>query len=117
MVPSPFGDGKLWALPGIRDLDSPVLGLLQETLRATSDRNPNFAGWIDQSLGQVLPPGIDRPVQALAKGDIPGAITKAALAPLGTVGTIAGDLASNRTWMGTPIVPRRSTRRRTSSAN
>lgn len=82
VVPSPFGDG-LWAFPASRDLDAPVTGLLQEMLRSSSRRNPNFAGWAEQAWGQVTPPVLPQPIAA------------------------GVDVLRNRRWSGQPLVPRR----------
>jgi len=85
MVKMPWG--QWWALPSTRDLDSIAVGLFEESLRASSQSNPNFAGWVGQSIEQVTPPLAPEPLRT------------------------AFNVARNRSWTGAPIVPGRAQHR------
>lgn len=104
VVPTPFG---LRRLPGPRDLEVPAGGFLVAMLDAASNKRPDFAGLVERSIEALVPPGVNRPLVSLSKGEYGGALQEAAVAPFGPAGGVGLDLTRNKSWTGSPIVPRR----------
>jgi hypothetical protein len=69
-------------MPGPRGLQAPILGLMDETLRAASNSNPRFESLVGRSLEHILPSG----------------------GPAGI--TTAAEILANRTRGGQAIVPK-----------
>lgn len=76
--------GKLWRIPGARDLEVPVGGFLTTMLDAAYQRNPNFKAMLAESFEAVTPP-----------------------LPLPPVVNVAQQQMRNETRLGVPIIPRR----------
>jgi hypothetical protein len=97
----PTSDGKFIKIPKPRELGVPFGGLIERTLRAWNEKDPEaFRDFSDTVATTFTPPGL--PVKELAKGDIVGA----AIRPIRD--TIAGpliDVAANENFMGAPVVP------------
>lgn len=102
----PFG-GKLYRLPGPRDLDVPIGGSLTALLDAAKKRDPRVRDLVQESVMALLPPGMNRPVASAARGEFQGAAQEAAVAPFGPLGQVGLDLTRNKDWTGKPIVPLR----------
>jgi len=75
--------GKLYRIPGARDLEIPVSGLMIAMLDQGAKRNPQWAGLMKQSLETVAPPALPAPV------------------------ALAWQLRGNEDFMGRPIIPKR----------
>ena len=69
--------------PAPRGLNAPIVGLIGETLRATSQSEPHFADLLGHSLGELGPQGGPEPFATGYR------------------------LAKNQTWTGRPIIPTR----------
>ncbi|HVL13099.1 MAG TPA: LPD38 domain-containing protein [Gemmata sp.] len=75
--------GQLYRIPGTRDVDVPVGGLVTYLLDSAADKNPDLRGLVRQSLDEMTPP-----------------------APLPVPAKAAWDLARNKNFMGRDIVPK-----------
>ncbi|MEK0313750.1 LPD38 domain-containing protein [Cohnella sp. 56] len=97
----PRGDGQFIKIPRPRELGIPFGALLERTMRAWADEDPeSFRDFADTVTTAFAPPGI--PAKELAHGDFMGA----AIAPVRD--TVLGpivDVASNENFAGAPIVP------------
>ncbi|WP_217597296.1 LPD38 domain-containing protein [Cohnella sp. GbtcB17] len=97
----PTGDKQFIKIPRPRELGIPFGALLERTMRAWADEDPeSFRDFSDTVTTAFSPPGI--PAKELAKGDFMGA----AIAPVRD--TVLGplvDVASNENFAGAAIVP------------
>ncbi|XEC97058.1 LPD38 domain-containing protein [Paenibacillus tarimensis] len=97
----PSGDGKFIKIPKPRELGLPFGSLLERTMRAWNDEDPeSFRDFSEAVAFSFAPPGV--PMKELIAGEWEDAATK----PIRD--TIAGpfvELASNKNFVGAPIVP------------
>lgn len=97
----PTEDGKFLKIPKPRELGVPFGGLLERSMRAWFEDDPEaFRDFAETAATMFTPPGL--PVVDIVKGDMAGA----ALRPLRD--TVAGplvEIASNENFTGAPIVP------------
>lgn len=98
----PTTDGTFVKIPKPRELGVPFGGLLERTMRAWNEEDPEaFKDFANTAQTMFTPPGL--PLDELMKGDLVGA----AIAPLRD--TVAGplvDVAMNENFIGAPIVPK-----------
>lgn len=98
----PTTDGKFIKIAKPRELSVPFSGLLERTMRAWFEEDPDaFKDFANTAATMFTPPGI--PIQELAEGKY----AEAALKPVKD--TIAGplvELAMNKNFADSPIVPK-----------
>lgn len=94
-------------LPGPLGAEVAPGAVLTTVLDAAARNNPDFGGALEQTLSATLPPGVERVAGSALQGDVVGVGANAFGSMLGPAGQTAADLARNRNFMGTPIVPKR----------
>lgn len=97
----PTDDGKFIKIPKPRELGVPFGGLLERTMRAWNEDDPEaFRDFAETASAMFVPPGI--PLEEIVKGDLVGVVTK----PLrDTVFGPLVDVATNKNFTGAPVVP------------
>ncbi len=97
----PTTDGTFIKIPKPRELGVPFGGLLERTMRAWADDDPEaFRDFADTAATMFTPPGI--PVKEVVEGDPMGALIKPVRDMV--IGPVI-DVARNENFAGSPIVP------------